>query len=422
MHVTRRFEMYRQCGAEQRKRSPENRFLSKVLLSLDAIGILALIAVVGCEKKGVAGPPPPPEVAVANVVQQNVPVYAEWVALLNGPVNADITPKVQGYLLRQNYQNGFFVKKGQLLFTLDPRQYQAALDEAKAQVATAQANLAKADEDVARDTPLAAQRAIPKKDLDTDITTQAAMTAQVQAAKAGLDNAELNLAWTKVYSPIDGIAGASNSQVGDLVGTTTKMVTVSQVDPIWAYFNPSESLYLKFAPLVTRFITDKVRSGAGPQQVELIQANDQPYPQKGRIIYVNRQIGTGTGTIQMAAAFPNPNSVLRPGGYGRVRLRVGDNQNALLVPQPAVIEVQSDYMVFVIGPDNKARFRPVKMGDRVGPNWIVTGGLKPGERVVAEGIERLQMFAAAAPQMAKEGIPVVAKPYVPASAPTGGGN
>lgn len=422
MHVTRGFEMYRPCRAEQRNCSPENPFSGKVLLSLGTIGILALIAVVGCAKKEVAGPTRPPEVVVADVVQQNVPVYAEWVAQLNGPVNADITPKVQGYLLQQNYQNGFFVKKGQLLFTLDPRQYQAALDEAKAQVATAQANLAKADEDVARDTPLAAQRAIPQKDLDTDITTQAAMTAQVKAAKAALDNAELNLAWTKVYSPIDGIAGASNSQVGDLVGTTTKMVTVSQVDPIWAYFNPSESLYLKFAPLVTRFITDKVRSGVGPPQVQLIQANDQPYPQKGRVIYVNRQIGTGTGTIQMAAAFPNPNSVLRPGGYGRVRLKVGDNQNALLVPQPAVIEVQSDYMVVVIGADNKARFRPVKMGDRVGPNWIVTEGLKPGERVVAEGIERLQMFAAAAPQTAKEGIPVVVKPYVPASAPTGGGN
>src|SRR5262249_35732845 len=162
-------------------------------------------------------------------------------------------------------------------------------------------------------------------------------------------------------------------------GTATKMVTVSQVNPIWAYFNPSESLYLKFAPQVTRFITDKVRAGSSPPQVELIQANDQPYPQKGRVIYVNRQIGTGTGTIQMAAAFPNPDSVLRPGGYGRVRLKVGDNQNALLVPQPAVLEVQSDFMVIVIGPDNKARFRPVKVGDRVGPNWIVTEGLKPGE-------------------------------------------
>jgi membrane fusion protein (multidrug efflux system) len=414
--------MYGPCRAEHRNRSDENLYPNKRFLRLVTLGPLALIAVIGCEKKEVAGPPPPPEVVVADVVQQNVPVYGEWVAQLNGPVNADITPKVQGYLLQQNYQNGFFVKKGELLFTLDPRQYQAALDESKAQVATAQANLAKADADVARDTPLAAQRAIPQKDLDTDITTQEAMKAQVQAAKAALDNAELNLAWTKVYSPIDGIAGASNSQIGDLVGTTTKMVTVSQVNPIWAYFNPSEALYLKFAPQISRVISERAKPGSNSPPVELIQANDEPYPEKGRVIYVNRQIGTGTGTIQMAAAFPNRDAVLRPGGYGRVRLKTGDNQNALLVPQPAVIEVQSDYMVVVIGPDNKARFRPVKVGDRVGPNWVVSEGLKPGEKVVAEGIERLQMFAAAAPQMAKEGIPVVAKPYTRPSAPTGGGN
>jgi len=421
MRATRGFEMYGPGSITEKKRRLENLHSGNPFLNSIKLGTLALLVVAGCAKKEAATPPAPPAVVVADVVQQNVPIYAEWVAQLNGPVNADITPKVQGYLLQQNYQNGFFVKKGQLLFTLDPRQYQAALDEAKAQVATAQANLSKADADVARDTPLAAQRAIPQKDLDTDISTQAAMRAQVQAAQAALDNAELNLAWTKVYSPIDGIAGASSSQIGDLVGTTTKMVTVSQVNPIWAYFNPSESLYLKFAPLVTKFITDKARAGSGPPQVELIQANDQPYPEKGRVIYVNRQIGTGTGTIQMAAAFPNPDSVLRPGGYGRVRLKVGDNQSALLVPQPAVIEVQSDYMVIVVGADNKARFRPVKVGDRVGPNWIISEGLKPGERVVAEGIERLQMFAAAAPQVAKEGIPVVARPYVAAPVPAGGG-
>jgi membrane fusion protein (multidrug efflux system) len=199
------------------------------------------------------------------------------------------------------------------------------------------------------------------------------------------------------------------------------MVTVSQVDPIWAYFSPSEALYLKFAPQISRAITNQARGGLGtPTQAELIQANDEPYPHKGKVIYVNRQIGTGTGTIQIAAAFPNPDSVLRPGGYGRVRMKVGDNQNALLVPQPAVMEVQSDYMVIVIGPDNKARFRPVKMGDRVGPNWVVSEGLKPGERVVVEGIQKVQMFAAAAPQLAKEGIPVVAKPYAPAPSERGG--
>jgi len=377
------------------------------------------LALIGCFKKEAPPKPGPPDVLVTNVVQRDVPTYGEWVAQLNGPVNADITPKVQGYLLQQNYQNGFFVKKGQLLFTLDPRQYQADLEEAKAKLAVAQANLSRADNDVARDTPLAAQQAIPQKDLDTDLSNQEAMRAQVTAQKANIANAELNLAWTKVYSPIDGIAGVSNSQVGDLVGTSTKMATVSEVNPIWAYFNVSESLYLQFAGRITAFIAGK-RSPGREVPVEFIQSNDEPYPERGRIIYVNRQVGTSTGTIQMAAEFPNRDAALRPGGFGRIRIKIGDNPSALLVPQPAVIEVQSDYMLIVLTPDNKARFRPVKVGERVGPDWIITEGLKPGERVVVEGVEKIQLFASRDPQLAKEGIPVIAKPYAPASMVRGG--
>ena len=368
------------------------------------VGIVLLAALAGCRKKEAPAQPSPPDVVLANVVQQDVPAYGEWVSQLNGPVNVEITPKVQGYLLQQNYQNGFFVKKGQLLFTLDPRQFQAEVEQAKAQVGIAEANLAKADNDVQRDTPLAAQRAIAQRDLDTDLTNREAMKSQVEAAKANLANAELNLTWTKIYSPIDGIAGAANSQIGDLVGTSTKMATVSQVDPIWAYFNVSEGLFLKFAPEVTQFI-----AGRGARQyrpVELIQANDELYPAKGRIIYVNRQVGTQTGTIQVAAQFPNPQAVLRPGGYGRVRIKISDNENALLVPQAAVIEVQSEYQVISVSSDNKAMFRAVKMGERVGPNWVVTDGLKPGERVVVEGIQKIQTVAAQSPQLAKEGIPV----------------
>jgi membrane fusion protein (multidrug efflux system) len=385
--------------------------------SLVALGFL-FIALIGCAKEAPPVQAAPPDVMVANVVQQNVPIYGEWVSQLNGPVNAEITPKVQGYLLQQNYQNGFFVKKGQLLFTLDPRQYQAEVEQAKAQVGIAQANLAKANNDVQRDTPLAAQRAIAQRDLDTDLTSQEAMKSQVEAAKASLANAELNLTWTKVYSPIDGIAGVSNSQIGDLVGTGTKMTTVSQVNPIWAYFNPSESLFLKFAPEISRVITGRVSKGP-PMPVEFIQANDEQYPAKGRVIYVNRQVGTQTGTIQMAAEFPNPGSILRPGGFGRVRIKTGNNESALLVPQPAVIEVQSDYMLIVVTPENKAVFRPVKVGDRVGPNWIIAEGLKPGERVVVEGIQKVQAVAARAPELAKEGIPVNPKDYVAAA---GGSN
>jgi len=354
------------------------------------------------------------------VVVQNVPVYGEWVAQLNGPVNADITPKVQGYLLKQTYNNGFFVKKGQLLYELDPRPFVAALEQAKAQVAVAVANQGEAENNVNRDAPLAAQNAIPQKQLDTDKSTLAAQIAQVAAAKANQDNAELNLEWTKVYAPIDGVAGNSTSQVGDLVGTTTKMTTISQVNPIWAYFNISEADYLSRARSISAYVMSGKRTKNIP--VEFVQANGEPFPQRGEIVLVSREITSQTGTIQLAAAFPNKDGFLRPGGYGTVRIETGLNENALLVPQPAVIEVQSQYQIIVLTPENKAVYRPIKVGDRVGPNWIITEGLKPGERVVVEGIERLRMFAAAAPQMAKEGIPVVAKPYVPASAAAAGGN
>jgi membrane fusion protein, multidrug efflux system len=382
---------------------------------------LAALLLTACEKKEARREMQPPEVQVTEVVQRDVPVYQEFIAQLNGPVNAEITPKVQGYLLQQNYQNGFFVKKSQLLFMLDPRQYQAALDGAKAQLGVAEANLEKANADVQRDTPLAAEKAIAQQDLDTDLSNQQAMRSQVQAAKANLANAQLNLAWTNVYSPIDGIAGESNSQIGDLVGTSTKMAIVSQVNPIWAYFNPSESLFLKFAPEVTGFITGKVNSASHKRMpVEFIQADDVSYPKTGTIISVNRQVGTQTGTIQMAAAFPNPQALLRPGGYGRVRIQIDNNKNALMVPQAAVIEVQSEHMLIVVNPESRAMFRPVTVGDRVGPNWIITEGLKPGERVVVEGTERVQMFAAQAPQLVKEGIPVTPRPYVATSTASGG--
>jgi len=387
------------------------------------VSALGLILLVGCNKKEEKPQAAPPEVLVTEVVQQNVPVVLEFVAQLNGPVNADITPKVQGYLLRQDYQNGYFVRKGQLLFELDPRQYQASVDEVKSQVAVAKANLARVTADVQRDTPLAAQNAIPQKQLDTDLANQKSMQAAVQAAQAAEQNAELNLQWTKIYSPIDGIAGVANSQVGDLVGTTTKMATVSQVNPIWAYFNVSEAAFLGFAPEVTAIISGKASKGKLKDMAEYIQANDEPYPHKGTIISVNRSVGTATGTIQLTAEFANPDSVLRPGGFGRVRVNTGEDQNALLIPQPAVIEVQTDFQVIVLTPENKATFRLVKVGDRVGPNWIITEGLKPGERVVVEGIQKVQQFAAAAPELMKTGgVPVVAKPWAPATTQAAAGS
>ena len=347
-----------------------------------------LLLLAGCEKKEVAGPPPPPAVKVTEVIQQDVPVYVEWVAQLNGDTNAEITPKVQGYLLSRNYQEGYPVKKDQLLFEIDPRPFAAALDQAKAQLAVAQADLSKAQTDLARDTPLAAQNAIPQKNVDNDKAAVDAGIAQVDAAKAMIQEAKLNLDWTKVYSPIDGIAGTATSQVGDLVGTSTKMTTISKVNPIRAYFSISEDAYLRVADKIAAVLAG--RPGPAANAVEYIQANETAYPSRGRIILVNREISSQTGTIQLAAEFSNPAAFLRPGGFGRVRIKTGDNKGALLVPQIAVIEVQSAYQVVVIGPDNKASFRPVKVGDRVGANWVITDGLKPGEKVVTEGFQKVR--------------------------------
>ena len=386
------------------------KFLLRGRGSIAILSLFLAVNLVGCSEKEVREAPKPPDVEVAEVISQDVPVFHDTVAQLNGPVNADITPKVQGYLLSQDYTNGAFVKKGQLLFQIDPRPFQAALEQAKADVERAMASLAKANNDVERDTPLAAQSAIPQKQLDDDKAAQAWSTAQVAASKAQQQQAELNLGWTNVYSPVNGIAGVANSQIGDLVGTSTKMTTVSQIDPIWAYFNVSESFYLGFASEIRKVL--EKQSTNIPVPVEYIQANDVPYPFKGRLIFINREITAGTGTIQMAAAFPNHDAILRPGGFGRVRVQTGTSRNAMLVPQASVIEVQSQYQLIVVSPDNKATVRPVKVGDRVGSKWIITEGLQPGEKVVVEGIQKVQTFAAQSPQSAKDGIPVTPKPYV----------
>jgi membrane fusion protein, multidrug efflux system len=369
---------------------PKPRYFSAALLLTTFL--------LGCKEKEQAPAPEPPEVEVTEVTQRNVPIYMEWVAQLNGRYNAQITPRVQGYLLKQNYRDGFFVKKGQLLYEVDPRAFEVTIAQAKAQVAVAEANLSNADTNVARDRPLAAQSAIPQKQLDTDLATQAASNAQLDAAKAQLAQAQLNLAWTKVYSPIDGIAGLSTAQVGNLVGTTTNMTTVSQVNPIWAYFNISESDYFTEAQTFYRLISGK--RVASPV-LEFIQANGTTYPLKGRIILVNREVTSQTGTIQLVAEFPNADAILRPGGFGRVRFQVAMNQGAMLIPQAAVIEVQSMYQVAVVEPGNKAAFRIVKVGDRIGTDWIITDGLKPGDQVIVQGFMKV-----------REGTPVSPKPFV----------
>ena len=392
------------CGGRSRA-SGATRCVDSALLygslyrSTTILGFLLLaLLVIGCQKKEVPPEAGPPDVQVTDVIQRDVPVYQEWVAQLNGENNAEITPKVQGYLLRQDYGNGYYVKKGQLLYELDPRPFQAAAEKAKADVAIADANFVKAQNDVIRDTPLAAQNAIPKRQLDTDIANEASWKAQVQAQQAALQDAELNLDWTKVHSPIEGIAGQSISQVGDLVGTTTKMTTVSQVNPIRAYFNISESDYFTEAQTFYRLISGK--RVASPV-LDFIQSNDTIYPLKGRIILVNREVATQTGTIQLVAEFPNKDAILRPGGFGRVRFQVAMNEGAMLIPQAAVIEVQSMYQVAVVEPGNKAAFRIVKVGARVGTDWIITEGLKPGDQVIVQGFMKV-----------RQGTPVSPKPFV----------
>jgi membrane fusion protein, multidrug efflux system len=387
--------------------SQNSSFRGRSMLFRQALLCCApLLLLGGCEKKEAPPPPAPPTVKVVDVIQQDVPIYNEWVAQLNGDTNAQITPKVQGYVLNRNYQEGFPVKTGQLLFEIDPRPFEASMDQANAQLAVAQANLSRAETDRDRDTPLAAQNAIPQKQLDNDLAAVASGKAQVQAGQAMIEQAKLNLEWTKVYSPLDGIAGVANSQVGDLVGTSTKMTTISKVNPIRAYFSISEDAYLHVAGKIASVLAGK--PGPATSAVEYIQANETVYPSKGRIILVNREVSSQTGTIQLAAEFSNPEAVLRPGGFGRVRIKTGDNKGALLVPQIAVIEVQSNYQVVVVGSDNKASFRPVKVGDRVGNNWVITDGLKAGEKVVAEGFQKV-----------RNGVTVNVEPYAQTAAAEG---
>jgi membrane fusion protein, multidrug efflux system len=365
------------------------------------------VALTGCQKPAEAPPMMPPEVEVADVIQQDVPIYGEWIAQLTGPNNSQISPRVSGYLLTQNYQNGFFVKKGQLMYEIDPHPFQVSVDQAQAQVAVAVANLSNADMNVTRDRPLAAQNAIPQKQLDTDVATQAANKAQVDAAQAALAEAKLELSWTKVYSPVSGIAGLTTAQIGNLVGTSTVMTTVSQIDPIWATFSISESDFLSRASTFYQVITGK--KVVSPV-LEFIQTNGDVFAHKGKIVLVDRSISTQTGTIQLVGEFPNKEAILRPGGFGRVRFQTSLNKNALLVPQPAVIEVQSMYRIATVGPDNRAAYRIITVGDKVGPNWIITSGLKAGEKVIVEGYMKVG-----------EGTPVIAKPYVaPAASPVPG--
>ena len=365
---------------------------------LAILGLLFMMTVPGCTHKETQAAAPPPEVEVTDVVQQDVPIYGEWIAILDGYVNAQIQPQVTGYLMKQDYVEGTVVHRGDVLFEIDPRPFEAALAQSKGQMAEAQAQLGKTILDVQRDTPLAAQSAIPKAQLDNDIQANESAKAVVDAAKAQVDQAELNLGFTKVRSLVDGIAGLAKGQIGDLVGPTTQLTTVSQVNPIKAYVSISEQEYLRASARINAAAQGKPLEKFGQKTLELILSDGSVYPTKGWFVLADRQVDLKTGTIRIAGAFDNPSLVLRPGQFGRVRVVTGVEKRALLVPQRSVVETQGAYSVVVVGPENKASIRPVKTGERVGQMWIITDGIKPGEQVIVEGIQKAKEGAVVNPK------------------------
>jgi membrane fusion protein (multidrug efflux system) len=337
---------------------------------------------------------PDPEVLVAPPVQRDVPVHNEWVAILDGYVNAEIRPQVSGYIIKQNYKEGSLVRRGRVLFEIDPRPFQAVLDRAKGDLAQAEAQLGKATNDVERDTPLAAQKAVAKEKLDTEIQAKRAAEAAVISGKAAVERAELDLGWTNVTSLVDGIAGIAQVQIGNLVGPNSHLTSVSQVDPIKVYFPVSEQEYLR---------GNRLSSKGQPMDLfnsspELILADGTVYSHKGKILWTDRQIDTNTGTIRLVAAFPNPGNLLRPGQYGRVRIQTSMKKGALLVPQSAVKELQGGYQVALVSAEKKAIIRSVKAGEKVGAMWVIDDGLNVADQVVVEGVEKV-----------KDGTPVVPK-------------
>lgn len=408
-----------------------NRLIVRAL-GATAVAVLSFW-LAGCESKTSAqGPPqmPAPQVDVSPVVSEDVEIHTEWVATIDGSLNAQIQPQVMGYLIRQNYKEGAFVQKGQVLFEIDPRPFQALVDQATAQLAQAEsqvaltesqvaqadaqlaqttAQLGKADLDVKRDTPLVQARAIPQSQLDTELQAKAAAEAavkaskgnvtasqaavkaaqaSVKAARAAVAQAELNLEFTHVRSLIDGVAGVAETQIGNLVKTETVLTTVSQVNPIRVYFPISEREYLLLAGMKDPRATGNLLNNPKAPPLQLILTDGSTYPQKGQVIFADRQVDAKTGTIRIAAAFPNPGNVLRPGQFGRIRALTGKQADALLIPQRAVAERQGVHQVAVVGADNKVKIQPVTLGQMVGSRVVINSGLKAGDRVVVEGLAK----------------------------------
>jgi membrane fusion protein (multidrug efflux system) len=357
-----------------------------------AMALLLLVSfLAGCANpQASTAPPPPPEVEVVNVTQKEVPIYGDWVATLDGYVNAQIQPQVSGYVVKQDYREGSMVRRGDVLFEIDPRPFQAVLDQAKGQLAQAIAQQGLAAINVKRDIPEAEARAIPQSQLDNDTQAKLAAEATIQANQAAVETAQLNLGFTKVRSLVDGIAGTAQIQVGNFVGPGSVLTTVSQLNPIKAYFSISELEYLHIADKIKPgAVGDLLRSNKSVP-LQLILADQSTYKYPGEVVFADRQVNSQTGTIRITGSFPNPNNILRPGQFGRVRAVTTLQKNALLVPQRAVTELQGTYQVAVVGQDKKVGIRNVKVGDRVGSMWVIDGGLNPGDRVITEGVEKVR--------------------------------
>jgi len=350
------------------------------------VACFLFLTAVACSKKE-APPPPPPEVVVAEVVQKDVPIYIELVGATLGSEDVEIRARVEGYLVSINFTEGSFVRKGQLLYKLDPKPFEVAIDQAKANLATAQAALEKTDNDVARYKPLFAQQAVSKQELDNALSAQEAAKAQVDAYKAAVARAQLDLGYTNITSPVDGVIGTTQTKVGSLVSRgVTLLNIVSQLNPILFRCAIAEAEYLRIA----RRAQQSGKPGDKIANVELILADGTIFPHKGRLDAVERAVDPTTGTLTGQFVFPNPERLLRPGQYGKARFVTDLKEDALLVPQLAVQEIQGLYSVMVVKPDATVEQRTVKAGERVGNLWVIDSGLKPGEKVIVEGLQKVQ--------------------------------
>ena len=344
----------------------------------------------GCKGKPPAAAPAAMSVKVVKAVQQDVPVYGDWVATLDGYVNAQIQPQVTGYLVKQLYREGSYVRRDQVLFQIDPQTFQAALDQAKAQLAQAQAKLALGEINVKRDTPLVQEHATPQSTLDSEVADMRQSRASVQAAEAAVETAQINLNFTHVRSLTDGIADIATTQVGNLVAIGTTLTAVSKVDPIKVYFPISEQEYMRFSNGSRKTSGASAPSAAEAMELQLELSDGAKYPHKGKVIFVGRAVDSQTGTIRLVAAFPNPGNILRPGQFGRVHAATAVNRSAILVPQRCVTELQGSYQVAVVNGSNKVSIRTVKVGERVGSLWIIESGVNAGELVISEGNSKVQ--------------------------------